>query len=512
MSRPNMAHKPSSTRAASPNRILPYTLLITIGPSVTAATSLFVIRYLMCHAYYAHHPSKHGIPAPGDERCNVSDIEGLTSSVMAGLTTMDGLLSFLMTSFVQRLADKLGRRPLLVTLPLLAMVSTAALLIGYLVRKEAITYLCLIIAGTFVSASTKAAFTPTLCISDLTTEHNRSKYYSRLESMALFGPCLAFVISALANRYTPYVTLPYYIALASQLLASLYAFSAIRETLCAEKDTSSDEENDASTSEGLVERAVDRVAVPVKPLRVLIPWRDERGVLRWELAALAISLFATTCGTIFIPTAVLFFLSDKFNFNTEKNAWVLAYLAATRAFYLFCIFPFILRYGRAVFHWLKERKRAARDGEARPLLASRPSIASSLMRKNTADEANHFDVILAFGSVVLDGLSFAFVFMAPSYQYVLASFILVALGAGDVPSYRSAFIAASPEDRTTEALAALDMVLNIAKLASPPLLGALYTVFVRRGKPEVVFLAASGCCALGAIALFPLLFRKLSRE
>lgn len=27
----------------SPNRVLPYTLLVTIGPSVTAATSLFVI-------------------------------------------------------------------------------------------------------------------------------------------------------------------------------------------------------------------------------------------------------------------------------------------------------------------------------------------------------------------------------------------------------------------------------------------------------------------------------------
>lgn len=165
MPRPNMAHKPSSTRTVSPNRILPYTLLITIGPSVTAATSLFVIvrrpshspssridpltprqRYLMCHAYYAHHPSKGGIPTPDDERCHVSDIEGLTSSVMAGLTTVDGLLctsfsycarrvadarvAFLMTSFVQRLADRVGRRPLLVTLPLLAMISTAALLIG----------------------------------------------------------------------------------------------------------------------------------------------------------------------------------------------------------------------------------------------------------------------------------------------------------------------------------------------------------------------------------------------
>lgn len=62
----------------------------------------------MCHAYYAHHPSKHGFPQPGDERCNVSDVEGLTSSVMAGLTTMDGLLcEFLLFSFgVGRGVDK----------------------------------------------------------------------------------------------------------------------------------------------------------------------------------------------------------------------------------------------------------------------------------------------------------------------------------------------------------------------------------------------------------------------
>ncbi|KAJ9095405.1 hypothetical protein QFC20_006687 [Naganishia adeliensis] len=489
----------------SPNRVLPYTLLVTIGPSVTAATSLFVIRYLMCHVYYTHHSSKHGIPLPGDGRCNVSDVEGLTSSVMAGLTTLDGLLSFLMTSVVQQAADRLGRRPLLVVLPLLAMVSTAALLIAYIVRKDIATYILLAVAGVFVSASTKAAFTPTLCISDLTGDENRSKYYSRLESMALFGPCLAFVISALANRYTPWVTLPYYIALTSQFLAALYALLAIRETL--PHDPSSEVLSDTASETGsvpLVMRAVGKVAVPVKPLAVIMPYRDEKGVWRWELLALSISLFATTCGTVFVPTAVLFFLSDKFGFNTEKNAWVLSYLAATRAFYLFLIFPFVLRYGRAVFHWLKER-RAARE-ETRPLLEQRASVASALRRKNTADEANHFDVILAFGSVVLDGLSFAFVFMAPSYQYVLASwlffmqdvinlvlvaFILVALGAGDVPSYRSVFIASVPEERATEALAALDMVLNIAKLTSPPLLGALYTVFVRRGQPEVVFLAAS---------------------
>jgi hypothetical protein len=64
----------------------------------------------MCHAYYAHHPSKHGFPEPGDERCNISDVEGLTSSVMAGLTTMDGLLCepFLFICCADRWADAGG--------------------------------------------------------------------------------------------------------------------------------------------------------------------------------------------------------------------------------------------------------------------------------------------------------------------------------------------------------------------------------------------------------------------
>ncbi|KAJ9096823.1 hypothetical protein QFC21_005094 [Naganishia friedmannii] len=397
----------------SPNRVLPYTLLITIGPSVTAATSLFVVRYLMCHAYYNHHPNKDGIPPPGDERCNISDVQGLTASLLAGLTTLDGLL--------------------------------------YIVRTDPVSYICLLLNGIFVSASTKAAFTPSLCISDLTDDENRSKYYSRLESMALFGPCLAFVISALTSRYTPYVTLPYYIALASQFLAAAYAFVAIRETLStlhyqshahATADDNESTHSDSQSEVGSVTAiaiAVKAAAIPVKPLRVLIPYRDERGVLRWELLALAIT---------------------------------------TRGFYLFLIFPFVLRYGRAAFHWLKTRKMERRmkqvdagGEETRPLLDQRASVASDIRRRNNAEEANHFD--------------------APSYQYVLASFILVALGSGDVPSYKSVFIATVPDDRATEALAALDMVLNIAKLTSPPLLGALYTVFVRRGQPEVVFLAAS---------------------
>lgn len=38
-----MSSKSTTGGTMSPNRVLPYTLLVTIGPSVTAATSLFVV-------------------------------------------------------------------------------------------------------------------------------------------------------------------------------------------------------------------------------------------------------------------------------------------------------------------------------------------------------------------------------------------------------------------------------------------------------------------------------------
>lgn len=62
----------------------------------------------------------------------------------------------------------------------------------------------------------------------------------------------------------------------------------------------------------------------------------------------------------------------------------------------------------------------------------------------------------------------------------------------------------STDSRLGEALAALDMILSIAKLASPPILGGMYAAFVEVGRPEMMFLAAAGFCLLGSVFLAPL--------
>ncbi|WVF71017.1 hypothetical protein IAT40_005813 [Kwoniella sp. CBS 6097] len=501
--------------AYSIDRLLPYIFLCTIGPSVTAASNLFVVRYLMCRYYWVQRGTDAPkLPKPGDDRCGNRNVQALAGSVMAALATLDGIFSFLASPFVQSLSDRFGRRPLLICLPLLATISTLSILSAYVIENTTIAWVLLTTTGIFVSASTKSVFLPTLCVADVASEDARTRFYSRMEAVALLGPGTAYITSALVSRYIPDVAVPYYIALGAQIGAALYAYFFIPETLNAAsdaKDNESGEEDgteDGSNSDGESDEnqgiLAETLAVPVKPLGLLIPHRHE-GRLHWQLFVVSLSLLMTTAGTVFIATASLLFLTDKFNFAPENNAWMLAFLTFSRFAYLIILFPFILKFGRSALNryeiWKQHRKAKNGDGERQPLITRRDTSARQ-------GDANHFDVILAFFSVLIDAIALSFVSLSLSYQQVLAAFAIMAFGAGDNPTFKAVFVSFAPPEHSSQALAALDMVFSAAKLASPPLLGSLYAAFVEIGRPELLFLTAGGLCAAGALLILPLMFTK----
>ncbi|WVQ96944.1 hypothetical protein IAU59_004053 [Kwoniella sp. CBS 9459] len=529
---PSASNKKKDTAAAdaasySIDRLLPYIFLCTIGPSVTAASNLFVVRYLMCRYYWVQKgTSSPKLPPPGDERCGNRNVQALAGSVMAALATLDGIFSFLASPFVQSLSDRFGRRPLLICLPLLATLSTLSILTAYIVENTTMAWVLLTTTGIFVSASTKSVFLPTLCVADVASEDARTRFYSRMEAVALMGPGTAYITSALVSRYIPNVAVPYYIALGAQVGAALYAYFFIPETLHAASDAKSGESDDepegsqAGSESGSGSPQVDEegeedehanegilaetLASPIKPLRLLIPHRHE-GRLHWQLFVVSLSLLMTTAGTVFIATASLLFLTDKFDFAPENNAWMLAFLTFSRFAYLIILFPLILKFGRSALNryeiWKQHRKAKNGDGERQPLMMRRDTSARQ-------GDANHFDVILAFFSVVIDAAALSFVSLSLSYQQVLAAFAIMAFGAGDNPTFKAVFVSFAPPEHSSQALAALDMVFSAAKLASPPLLGSLYAAFVEIGRPELLFLTAGGLCAAGALLILPLMFTK----
>lgn len=94
-------------------------------------------------------------------------------------------------------------------------------------------------------------------------------------------------------------------------MSSLYAILFVPETLRKQKDHVSEisdeetdddeeEEEDETVMEALVENVVEpvveAVAVPIKPLGLLLPHRDKNGSLEWRLFILTMSLLATTSG------------------------------------------------------------------------------------------------------------------------------------------------------------------------------------------------------------------------
>ncbi|WWC88216.1 uncharacterized protein L201_003121 [Kwoniella dendrophila CBS 6074] len=495
----------------SVDRLLPYVFLCTIGPSVVAASNLFVVKYLMCRYYWVKQGTDN-IPNPGDDRCSNRDVQALAGSVLAALATLDGIFSFISSPYVQSLSDKYGRRPLLIIGPLLATISTGSILLAYYINNTTLAWILLVLTGIFVSASTKAVFLPSLCVADVATDDARTRFYSRMEAVALLGPGTAYIISAVVSRYVSNIAVPYFIALGAQVGASLWSFFFIAETKQFnkndnnhnEENSDDDDGNSVSSSNqgrGIVAEITESLEAPVKPLKLIWPHKH-KGKLHWELFVVALSLFMTTSGTVFIATASLLFLSDKFNFNPENNAWMLAFLTFSRFAYLIILFPFILKFGRAGYnrYLLWKQKRMQGDRERQPLI-----------RRDTSDrqeDANYFDVILAFFSVIIDALALGFVSLSLSYQQVLGAFAIMAFGAGDNPTFKAVFVSYAPPEHSSEALAALDMVFSAAKLASPPLLGSLYAAFVEIGKPQFLFLTAGGLCATGALLISPMIFAK----
>lgn len=120
----------------------------------------------------------------------------------------------------------------------------------------------------------------------------------------------------MSSRYSSITLLPYYIALASQVLAAIYAMAFIPETLHQDdlkEDTSTDatslddgHDDDEEEHEGgireIVEDTMEAVVAPVQPLRLLLPHRNSQtGHIEWRLFLVTISLLATTCGVSEAP-------------------------------------------------------------------------------------------------------------------------------------------------------------------------------------------------------------------
>ncbi|KAL7410284.1 major facilitator superfamily domain-containing protein [Mrakia frigida] len=497
------------------SRLIPYNALLAFSVGTTVAPSLFVFKLLVCIAYWKKEdPSRR----PDADSCDNQQVEALMAYIMAVATVLGASVGLLATSPVQRLSDRYGRRMFLVGLPLLDVVSIGLLLFAFTLNSIPLIYTLAIVNTVLSAFAAKSTFLPTLIVADCASTEERTPWYSRIGAASTFGIALAFLSTNLVTLVSPNIFGPFYLAMALQTLTAAYAFVFIPETRVQPEVTERTVWEESFSLRGLL----SKLFIPLKPLLLLLPRKNVYEERSWTLFLLSSCTFISMSAG-YTALALIMYMQNHFHFTPGQNGYVLAWLLGSRFVYLILIFPIILKYGRTAYHRYQLRHPIHIKGsvveagttpvssETTPLLNNEvpsPDQAAVdgevLVVEAPAQLANHFDVILAYFSLLAGVVGLLLVAVSTVWQEVIAAFGVLSTDAGFGPCLKSVFLACVDPSQASESLAALEILGSVAGILSPLLLGPVYAVLIRVGRAQVLFGIAACFHFVASLFLLPI--------
>ena len=148
---------------------------------------------------------------------------GVSAAAVGGLITAFGLARILVNVPAGRLAERIGRRPLLIGGPLLT--ALAALLTGLAGQfDQLLAYRFL--QGLGSAAQTTAAM---IVMADISTTQNRGRMMSNYQGSLLLGASVGPLVGGLVGEYFGY-RMPFFVYASLAALAAVWAFFVVPET------------------------------------------------------------------------------------------------------------------------------------------------------------------------------------------------------------------------------------------------------------------------------------------
>ncbi|KAF3762801.1 hypothetical protein M406DRAFT_31187, partial [Cryphonectria parasitica EP155] len=472
--------------------------IISFSFSFTQVPIFYVFHLMECDVYYETHPPYTG---PGD-RCSLNEIAAGTAtqfSLLGMSTTFCGTLNLFLTGWTVK---KWGPRFALVLQTFIPAIRVATQVLGVLAGGAAgetiiqSTQLITILggpAGYILVVNTIAG--------ELVEPMQRTAVFGQLQGCIMLGQAIGYLLGGMTGDAFG-IRMPFQVAFFLFLISSAYARFVLP---FISPESLSDGKKDTGRGGG--------VSGFLAPLKIMAPQHvrlfSGRVTKHYGVLFLCCGIFLGVLATGYAPLLIQMYATAYFDFSQADNGWLMSGNALMRSFFLFFIFPRIISAGRS----------CDEDQDALARIPSRPEELEVPVAGNQADQdplaleqseltdeeertACHFDLFFLRWSLLVDGLLTAGAALCTRNWHIYLAAFLLPFGSGSAPAGKGVITEMCSHSQRTDALNAVTLVENIARLATQGFFGFLFSALAETGQAYLTFYVNAAVAIVGMAVLY----------
>lgn len=245
--------------------------------------------------------------------------------------------------------------------------------------------------------------------------------------------------------------------------------------------------------------------------------------------------------TGYAPFLIQMYATAAFSFDQSSNGWLMAEFALVRGIFLILVFPPIIDWGRRIwktpstttkspttnttssstntnnYNTINGGANGSTNGNDSPdqgQFPTSPSAFESASNPNgpsdlepvkpppvTARESYHFDLVFLRWSLVVDGALTTVAAYATAPWHIYLSALLLPLGSGSAPAAKGVITDMCPDSQRADALNAVTLIENVARLATQGLFGFVFAALAEQGKAYATFFCNAAVAVVGMAVL-----------
>ncbi|KAK2602823.1 hypothetical protein N8I77_009328 [Diaporthe amygdali] len=431
-------------------------ILVDLAGFFQEAPQTKILEGIICNRHY--------VGAPGEHDCTVGPVQSELATVTQMLNTFNRLPGLIVAIPFGILADRYGRRPILLLAILGALLQDIFSKI-VLWHPEAISprFIWLSSAALLVGGGDAVSGSMVyLVVADVAPPQQRASLFFLVTACGLIAEVVATPLSALLMARDPWI--PYFMYSGLTFLGGTIPLLFLPETLPKPSPGAETSPCDTSEDEGQEQSAASDTA-PFLPPQSTVASKF-RPLVKRNVVAILLAFFVSALGRQ-STSFLLQFIRQRFNWTYEKASLLITLRAAINLALLLVALPALNRF----------LTRRGLSAPGKDLLISRVSVAC-----------------FTLGSLVIS--------VAPAVALAAIGIAIFALGSGFTPAARSLVTTFVHQDEAGLLYSALAIMQSVGGLVAGPLLALTFRWGLSLGSEwtGIPFAAVAGLFACSFLA------------